>query len=443
METTRTPLRNSLAFRVFVGVAFGVVLGLLVPDLAKQLKPLGTGFIKLIRMLIAPIIFGTVVTGIAKMGDMKRVGRVGVKALVYFEAVTTLALGIGLAVAHLARPGDGLHADPAALDTSGLGFFIDQARHASTEQFLMNIIPSTMADAFARGDILQVLLVSCLVGFALAHMGPRGQNVLRLIDEGTQVLFVCIGYVMKLAPLGAMGAMAFAVGSYGFETLKTLGLLLACVYGAAIFFVAAVLGVIARLAGFSLWRFLRFIKEEILIVLGTSSSETVLPRLLAKLESAGCSKPVVGLVVPTGYTFNLDGTSIYLTLAALFIAQATDTPLTWEQEATIVGVLLLTSKGAAAVAGGGFICLAATLSAVPALPMAGLSLLLGVDWFMATCRALTNMIGNGVACIVVAGWERSLDRDRLALALAGSASPGDPPVETDRNGPALPVADKT
>ena len=254
---------------------------------------------------------------------------------------------------------------------------------------------------------------------------------------------MCIGYVVKLAPLGAMGAMAFAVGSYGFETLKTLGLLLACVYGAAIFFVAAVLGVIARLAGFSLWRFLRFIKEEILIVLGTSSSETVLPRLLAKLESAGCSKPVVGLVVPTGYTFNLDGTSIYLTLAALFIAQATDTPLTWEQEATIVGVLLLTSKGAAAVAGGGFICLAATLSAVPALPMAGLSLLLGVDWFMATCRALTNMIGNGVACIVVAGWERSLDRDRLALALAGSASPGDPPVETDRNGPALPVADKT
>ena len=415
----RKPLYTSLLFQVSVGIALGVAAGYLDPSLAKSLKPLGTGFIKLIRMMIAPLIFGTVVVGIAKMGDMKKVGRVGVKAIVYFEAVTVLALVIGLAMVHLIKPGVGVNADPASLDTSGLAQFTGDAGHLSTLNFVLNIIPTSVVDAFAKGDILQVLLFSCIFGVALAVLGDKGQDAVRVIDQFTHAMFLGIGYIMRLAPLGAMGAMAFAVASFGSQTMVSLVKLLIGVYATAGLFVFVVLGLIARSAGFSLLGLLRYIREEIFIVLGTSSSETVLPRLLVKLEEAGCAKSVVGLVVPTGYTFNLDGTSIYLTMAAIFIAQATNTPLSFGQEMAILGVLLLTSKGAAAVAGGGFICLAATLSTVPTIPVAGLSLLLGVDWFMAICRALTNMIGNCVACVVVAKSENALDWERLRQALEG------------------------
>jgi len=410
---------QTLYFQVIVGIAIGIALGFLAPSAAKDLKPLGTGFIKLIKMMIAPIIFGTVVVGIAKMGDMKKVGRVGVKALIYFEALTTLALVLGLAMVHIINPGVGVNADVSKLDTSGITQFTNGSHHLTTLQFVMNIIPNSVVDAFARGEILQVLLFSCLFGFALAHMGKKGEKVLQFIDEFTHNMFVAIGFIMKLAPLGAMGAMAFAVASFGGNTLTGLLKLLLSVYATAFLFVFIVLGTIAKLNGFSLWKFLKYIKEEFFIVMGTSSSETVLPRLMAKMENAGCAQSVVGLVIPTGYTFNLDGTSIYLTMAAVFIAQATNTPLSFGQELTILGILLLTSKGAAAVAGGGFICLAATLSTVPTLPVAGLALLLGVDWFMATCRALTNMIGNGVATIVVARWENALDKNRLKCVLDG------------------------
>lgn len=415
----RKPFYTSLLFQVTVGIALGVAAGLALPALGKDLKPLGTGFIKLIRMMIAPIIFGTVAVGIGKMGDMRKVGRVGLKALVYFETVTLLALGIGLVMVHVIQPGAGVNADPATLDTTGLSQFTAPGRHMNTVDFLLNIIPSTVVDAFAKGDILQVLLFSCLTGFALAQMGERGQDVLRFIDGFTHALFLAIGYIMRLAPLGAMGAMAFAVASFGSHTLESLLKLLLGVYGTSLLFISLVLGSIASLAGVSLWKLLRTIREEIVIVLGTSSSETVLPRLLTKLENLGCAKPVVGMVVPTGYTFNLDGSSIYLTMAAIFIAQATNTHLTWTQEASILGILLLTSKGAAAVAGGGFICLAATLSAVPTIPVEGLALLLGVDWFMAVCRALTNMIGNCVACVVVAKSENALDMTRCLAVLDG------------------------
>lgn len=416
----KAPFYTSLLFQVSVGIAAGIALAFLAPAFAKDLKPLGTGFIKFIRMMIAPIIFGTVVVGIAKMGDMKKVGRVGLRALIYFEAVTVLALIIGLVMVHVLQPGAGVNADPAKLDVSGLSQFTEGAKHLSTVDFILNIIPSTVVDAFAKGEILQVLLFSCIFGFGLASMGEKGKGVLSFIEEFNHCMFLGIGYIMRLAPVGAMGAMAFAVASFGSGTLESLFKLLVGVYGTALLFVVLVLGSICKMAGFSLWKLLRYIKEEVFIVLGTSSSETVLPRLLVKLENAGCAKSVVGLVVPTGYTFNLDGTSIYLTMAAIFIAQATNTPLTWGQEAAILGILLLTSKGAAAVAGGGFICLAATLSTVPTLPIAGLSLLLGVDWFMAICRALTNMIGNSVACIVVAKSENALDAERLKAVLDGA-----------------------
>jgi aerobic C4-dicarboxylate transport protein len=413
---------SSLYFRVMVGIAIGILLGFQAPEFAKELKPLGTGFIALIRMMIAPIIFGTVVAGIAKMGDMKKVGRVGIKALIYFELVTTLALAIGLVMVHVIGPGVGMNVDPSSLDTKGIAKFTTGAHDLSTVGFILNIIPSSVVDAFAKGDILQVLLFSCLFGFALAHMGKKGERVVQFIDEFTHGMFVAIGYIMKLAPFGAMGAIAFAVGNFGGKTLGGLGLLLLGVYGTAFLFIVVVLGTIAKLNGFSLWKFFLYIKEEFFIVMGTSSSETVLPRLMAKLENAGCAQSVVGLTIPTGYTFNLDGTSIYLTMAAVFIAQATNTHLTFGQELTILGILLLTSKGAAAVAGGGFICLAATLSSIPTLPVAGLVLLLGVDWFMATCRALTNLMGNGVATIVVANWENALDKDRLHSVLSGDAA---------------------
>jgi aerobic C4-dicarboxylate transport protein len=421
---------HALAFQVAVGIAIGITLGFIRPDWAVALKPLGTGFIKLIRMMIAPIIFGTVVVGIAKMGDMKKVGRVGIKAIVYFEVLTTIALVIGLIMVHVIQPGVGVNADPSQLDTKGIAQFTGPGKMMSTVDFIMNIIPNTVVDAFAKGEILQVLFFACLFGAALAAMGERGRSVVHFIDEFTQGLFKAIGYIMKVAPLGAMGAIAFAVASFGGGTLKSLGLLLVGVYGTAFLFIAVVLNIVAKIAGFSLWKFLKYIKEEFFIVMGTSSSETVLPRLMVKLENAGCARSVVGLTIPTGYTFNLDGTSIYLTMAAVFIAQATNTHLTFGQEMTILGILLLTSKGAAAVAGGGFICLAATMSAIPTLPVAGLALLLGVDWFMATCRALTNMVGNGVATIVVARWENALDKAKLDRVLnAESEEMADAPEE--------------
>jgi aerobic C4-dicarboxylate transport protein len=409
-------LYSSLLFQVAVGIVVGVTLGFVYPKFAVTLKPLGTGFIKLIKMMIAPIIFGTVVVGIAKMGDMKKVGRVGVKALVYFEAVTTVALALGLIVVNVVKPGAGIHADPSKLDTKGISQYTT-GKMPGTVDFLLNVIPNTVVDAFARNEILQVLLFSCLLGAALAAMGDKGKSVVHFIDDLTHAMFKAIGYIMKLAPVGAGGAMAFAIGSFGKATLASLGLLLVSVYGTAFVFVTVVLGLICRLAGFSLWKYWLYIKEEFFIVMGTSSSETVLPRIMAKLENAGIQKSTVGLVIPTGYTFNLDGTSIYLTMAAIFIAQAFDVHLSLGQQLTIMAILLLTSKGAAAVAGGGFICLAATLSSIDSVPVAGLALLLGVDWFMACCRALTNLVGNAVAAVVVAKWEKSIDFDRFTRVL--------------------------
>ena len=409
---------SSLLFQVSVGIIVGVTLGFVNPDIAKQLKPLGIGFIKMIKMMIGPIIFGTIVVGIAKMGDMKKVGRVGVKALVYFELVTTIALILGLIVVNIVQPGAGLNADPAKMDMKGISAFTTGAKSLSTVDFLMNIIPSSVVDAFAKGEILQTLFFSCLFGAALSAMGDKGKAVVHIIDEFTHGMFKGIGYIMRLAPLGAGGAMAFAIGSFGSATLSTLGMLLASVYGTAIFFVVFVLGTIAKIAGFSLWKLFKYIKEEFFIVMGTSSSETVLPRIMAKLENAGIQKSVVGLVIPTGYTFNLDGTSIYLTMAAVFIAQAFNINLPISDQITMLLIMLLTSKGAAAVAGGGFICLAATLSAInTGVPVVGLALLLGVDWFMATCRALTNLMGNCVAGVVVARWEDSIDMARFHKVL--------------------------
>ena len=409
---------SSLLFQVSVGIIVGVTLGFVNPDIAKQLKPLGIGFIKMIKMMIGPIIFGTIVVGIAKMGDMKKVGRVGVKALVYFELVTTIALILGLIVVNIVQPGAGLNADPAKMDMKGISAFTTGAKSLSTVDFLMNIIPSSVVDAFAKGEILQILFFSCLFGAALSAMGDKGKAVVHIIDEFTHGMFKGIGYIMRLAPLGAGGAMAFAIGSFGSATLSTLGMLLASVYGTAIFFVIFILGTIAKIAGFSLWKLFKYIKEEFFIVMGTSSSETVLPRIMAKLENAGIQKSVVGLVIPTGYTFNLDGTSIYLTMAAVFIAQAFNINLPISDQITMLLIMLLTSKGAAAVAGGGFICLAATLSAInTGVPVVGLALLLGVDWFMATCRALTNLMGNCVAGVVVARWEDSIDMVRFHKVL--------------------------
>lgn len=417
---------SSLLFRVSVGIAIGVALGIFFPDFAKTLRPLGMSFIKMIRFLIAPIIFGTVVVGIAKMGDMKKVGRVGVKALVYFEVLTTFAMVIGLVMVNWFKPGKGINADPNSLDVGQISKFTEGAKHLSSTDFFMNIIPETVFDAFTKGDILQVLFFAVLFGMALASLGEKGSRTVHIIDEFTHGMFRCIHYIMQLAPIGAGAAIAFAVAKFGSGTLAGLGQLLAGVWGTAILFVVVVLGLVCKLAGFSLWKMLKYISEEFFIVAGTSSSETVLPRLISKLENLGIEPAVVGLVVPTGYSFNLDGTSIYLTMAAVFIAQAFNIDLTLGQQLTILLVLLLTSKGAAAVAGGGFICLAATLASMKTLPVSGLVLLLGVDWFMATCRALTNMIGNAVACVVVAKWEKSIDSDRMLAVLDGRVLVEDP-----------------
>ncbi|MGA8346287.1 MAG: dicarboxylate/amino acid:cation symporter, partial [Isosphaeraceae bacterium] len=420
-KSGRKPLYSHLYFQVLVAIAIGVALGFFYPATAETMKPLGDGFIKLIKMMIAPIIFTTVVAGIAKIGDMKEVGRVGLKALIYFELVSSLALTIGLVVVNVVRPGAGVNADVSTLDTKAIESYATSAKSLSTVDMLLHIIPESAVGAFAGGEILQVLLFSVLFGLALARLGENGRKLIDLIDQLSHVLFNVIGIIMRVAPLGAFGAMAFTIGKYGVGTLADLAKLMACVYLTCVLFVAVVLGTIARLVGFRLWPFLKYIKEEILIVLGTSSSEAVLPRMIIKMENVGCAKPVVGLVIPTGYSFNLDGTSIYLTMAAMFIAQATNVPLNLWQQLSILGVLLLTSKGAAAVTGGGFITLAATLSSTGTVPVAGLALILGIDRFMSEARAITNLIGNGVATMVVARWEGALDLERARAVLAAGS----------------------
>ena len=415
----KKPFYKILYVQVLFAIVLGVLLGVFYPELGTAMKPLGDGFIKLIKMIIAPVIFCTVVAGIAGMQDMKKIGRVGGKALIYFEVVSTFALAIGLIVANVAKPGAGFNVDPAHLDTSAIAQYTKQAHGQSTVDFLMHIIPNTFVDAFATGNILQVLLVAILFGFALSMMGERGRPVTKFIDDISHVIFGIVNIIMKVAPLGAFGAMAFTIGKYGIASLLPLAKLMGSFYLTCFLFVFIVLGLIAKFTGFSIVKFIKYIKEELLIVLGTSSSESALPNLMRKLEKLGCSKPVVGLVVPTGYSFNLDGTNIYMTMAALFVAQATNTDLTLTQELTILLVAMLTSKGASGITGAGFITLAATLAVVPTIPVAGMALILGIDRFMSEARALTNFVGNGVATVVVSKWEKELDSARMDDVLSG------------------------
>jgi aerobic C4-dicarboxylate transport protein len=417
----RKPLYTVLYVQVITAIAIGVVLGYLWPETGAAMRPLGDGFIKLVRMMIAPIIFCVVVVGIAKIGDLKAVGRIGVKALVYFEVISTIALIVGLVVVNVLRPGVGINADPASLDANAVSSYASTAEKLSTTDFLMNIIPTTLVGAFANGEILQVLFFSILFGLALLHLGEHGRFLVSVIDQFSEGLFRVIHMIMRVAPIGAFGAMAFTIGRYGIGTLLQLGQLMAGVYLTCAFFIFVVLGVVCRLAGFSVWKFLKYIKEEILITVGTSSSEAVLPRMMAKLENLGCSKPVVGLVIPTGYSFNLDGTSIYMTMAAIFIAQATNVPLSLSQQLGLLALAIVTSKGSAAITGGGFVTLAATLAAFPSVPVAGLALIIGIDRFMSEARALTNLIGNGIATVVVAKWEGALDEARMRRLLNGEA----------------------
>ncbi|MBY4595550.1 dicarboxylate/amino acid:cation symporter [Ottowia caeni] len=421
-DAKKRPFYYSLYFQVILAIVLGVAMGHFMPDAAVNMKPLGDGFIKLIKMIIAPIIFCTVVVGIAGMEDMKRVGRTGGIALLYFEILSTLALMVGLVIINIVKPGAGMNVDASTLDAEAIASYTQPGQMQGTVDFLLNVIPSTIVDAFAKGEILQVLLFAVLFGFALHKFGGRGTLVFDFIEKFSHVLFVIVGYIMKLAPLGAFGAMAFTIGKYGLGSLVQLGSLMLTFYATCLLFVFVVLGLVARWAGFSIVKFLRYIKEELLIVLGTSSSETVLPRMMAKLENLGVRKSVVGLVIPTGYSFNLDGTSIYLTMAAVFIAQATNTPMDLTQQITLLLVLLLTSKGAAGVTGSGFIVLAATLGAVGEVPVAGIALILGIDRFMSEARALTNLVGNGVATVVVGKLTGDLDTERMNKVLNNDAS---------------------
>jgi len=427
VKSQKKPLYRILYVQVLFAVFLGIVLGHFYPALGVDMKPLGDGFIKLIRMLIGPIIFCTVVTGIAGMQDLKKVGRVGGKALLYFELVSSFALLLGLLAAHVLHPGSGFNVDPASLDAKSIATYTTQAKGQSTVEFLMHIIPDTMVDAFAKGDILQILFGALLFGAALSMIGEKGQIVSDFIGQVSKIFFRMVHIVTRVAPLGAFGAMAFTIGKYGIISLLPLMKLIGCFYLTSIVFVVVVLGIVGRITGFSILRFVAYIKEELAIVLGTSSSEAALPQLMEKMEKLGCSRSVVGLVIPTGYSFNLDGTNIYMTMAVIFIAQALNIDLTWGQEATILAVAMLTSKGASGVTGSGFITLAATLAVVPTLPVTGMVLILGIDRFMSECRALTNIVGNGVACVVVSAWERELDRSKLAVLLGrrGSAAVSD------------------
>jgi aerobic C4-dicarboxylate transport protein len=414
----KKPLYAGLSFQVLVGVVIAIVLGYVSPATAVAMKPLGDGFIRLITMIITLVIFCTLVTGIAGMEDMKKVGRVGGKALLYFEGVSTLALLIGLAVGNVVHPGSGFNADPATLDARAVAEYAGQAKAQKVTEFLVHIIPNTVVDAFAKGDILQVLLVSLMFGFVLSLAGPRCRPLIDFLGALTRVVFGVVAILMRFAPIGAFGAMAFTVGKYGLASLGPLVKLMVTLYITSLLFVIIVLGGIARMAGFGILRFLWYLREEILLVLATSSSEPALPALMVKLEKLGCSKALVGLVVPTGYTFNADGTSLYMTLAALFVAQATSTHLTVLQQFTILGVALLTSKGASGVQGAAFIALVATMMVIPTIPVAGMALILGIDRFLSMCRAGVNMTGNAVATLVVARWENELDRDSLQRNLA-------------------------
>ncbi|MFJ4445873.1 dicarboxylate/amino acid:cation symporter [Pseudomonas sp. NPDC089422] len=429
--TTRQPLYKSLYVQVLVAITIGILLGHFYPETGVALKPLGDGFVKLIKMVIAPIIFCTVVSGIAGMQSMKSVGKTGGYALLYFEIVSTIALIIGLVVVNVVQPGAGMHIDVSTLNASSVAAYAAAGAQQTTVGFLLNIIPNTVVGAFANGDILQVLMFSVIFGFALHRLGSYGKPVLDLIDRFAHVMFNIINMIMKLAPLGAFGAMAFTIGQYGVGSLVQLGYLMACFYITCLLFVLVVLGGICRAHGFSVLKLIRYIREELMIVLGTSSSESALPRMLAKMERLGAKKSVVGLVIPTGYSFNLDGTSIYLTMAAVFIAQATDTHMDITHQITLLLVLLVASKGAAGVTGSGFIVLAATLSAVGHLPVAGLALILGIDRFMSEARALTNLVGNAVATVVVAKWVKEMDDDKLASELASGGAPLELSVPTD------------
>ncbi|PTS84367.1 C4-dicarboxylate transporter DctA [Pseudomonas sp. HMWF032] len=428
LDVARQPFYKMLYVQVLVAITIGILLGHFYPETGVALKPLGDGFVKLIKMVIAPIIFCTVVSGIAGMQDMKTVGKTGGYALLYFEIVSTIALLIGLIVVNLAEPGVGMHIDASTLDASKIAAYAQAGAQQSTIGFLLNVIPATVVGAFANGDILQVLFFSVIFAFALQRMGDYGRPVLEFIERIAQVMFGIINMIMKLAPIGAFGAMAFTIGQYGVGSLVQLGQLMICFYITCVFFILVVLGGIARAHGFSILKFIKYIREELMIVLGTSSSESALPRMLDKMEKLGAKKSVVGLVIPTGYSFNLDGTSIYLTMAAVFIAQATDTPMDIGHQITLLLVLLVASKGAAGVTGSGFIVLAATLSAVGHLPVAGLALILGIDRFMSEARALTNLIGNGVATIVVAKWCKELDEDTLQRELASGGKENPVPV---------------
>ncbi|MBR1222361.1 C4-dicarboxylate transporter DctA [Bradyrhizobium sp. U87765 SZCCT0131] len=415
----RKPFHKRLYGQVLLAIVVGVLVGRFFPDIGVVMKPLGDVFIKLIRMMIAPIVFVTVVTGIAKMSSMRDVGRIGLKALIYFEVVSTLALIVGLVVGNIVRPGDGLNVDPQSLNASLVSSYVGSGEKLHFVDFIMKMVPETFVSALTSGDVLQVLLVSVVFGLVLVRTGRSDGAIVRMLDEVAEALFGVIEVIMYFAPLGAFGAMAFTIGKYGIGSLQQLGLLMLCFYATCALFIFGVLGAIARLSGFSLWRLLVYIRREIVLVLGTSTSESALPSLMTKLENLGVSKSVVGLVVPTGYSFNLDGIAIYLTMAALFIAQAMNIPLPLEQQLALLAVLLLTSKGAAAVTGAGFVTLAATLSSTHTLPVAGLALLLGIDRFMSEARAITNMIGNAVACMTVARWENAIDRERMAAVLAG------------------------
>lgn len=419
----RRGLHNQLYVQVLVAITLGAAIGHFWPDVGASLKPLGDGFIKLVKMIIAPVIFLTVVTGIAGMRELGAVGRVAGKAFAYFLFFSTLALIVGMLVANLVQPGQGMHIDPATLDGAAVADYAQKAEKTSLVDFLLDIIPATMMSALTDGSILQTLFVAIFFGISLSLIGDVGAPVLDMLERVSLVVFRIVAILMRAAPIGAFGAIAFTIGKYGIETLVNLAALVATFYLTSILFVLVVLGAVARMAGFSILRLLRYLREELLLVLGTSSSEAALPSLMDKMERAGCAKPVVGLVVPTGYSFNLDGTNIYMTLAALFIAQATDIPLSTGEQISLLLVAMISSKGAAGVTGSGFITLAATLSIVPSVPVAGVALILGVDRFMSECRSLTNFIGNAVATIVVARWERALDRDALDRALSGSALP--------------------
>ncbi|RRN64395.1 dicarboxylate/amino acid:cation symporter [Caulobacter sp. 602-1] len=411
---------KSIYVQVLIAIALGILVGALWPKIGVAVKPLGDGFIKLIKLVIAPVIFCTVAGGIARMGDIKAFGRVGLKALLYFEVVSTLALALGLLVGRTLKPGAGFNIDPKTLDPSIAAGYLEKAKHGEgLVAYLLHLIPDTFFGAFSEGNLLQVLLIAILTGFACTRLGDFGDKVANVLEDAAKLFFGVIQVVVRLAPLGAFGAMGFTIGKYGIGALVQLGALVATFYITSLLFVLVVLGLIAWACGFSILRFLAYIREELLIVLGTSSSESVLPQMMMKLENAGARRSVVGLVIPTGYSFNLDGTNIYMTLATLFLAQATNTPISLGQELALLGVAMLTSKGASGVTGAGFITLAATLAVVPDIPIAALAVLVGVDRFMSECRALTNLVGNGVATLVVARWEGALDRDRLKRALHG------------------------